>query len=296
MALESISSLMKNADAGGYAIGYFESWDLASLQGVLDAAEETRSPTIIGFNGDFMSNPARQPEDRLHLYAAMGRVAAESAKVPCGFLFNECSRDSWTIAAIAAGFNMVGVAAGESTHEQYQRRVAAIVEKSHQRGIAVEAEVDELPCGASGGTPTGGTPTDPKIAKNFISQTQIDLLGVSVGNVHISVDGQAGLDLDRLAAIKKQVLIPLVLHGGSGIDAASLQAAVKLGVRKVNYGTYLKQHCLSALRHAVNNSKEVNPHMWLGMGSDQDLLDLTRKTVREAVLERIGLLGCCGKA
>ena len=38
-----------------YAVGYFESWSLESLQGVVDAAEESRSPVILGFNGAFLS-------------------------------------------------------------------------------------------------------------------------------------------------------------------------------------------------------------------------------------------------
>ena len=55
MPLESIPRLMADCQAGGYAIGYFESWNLESLQGVLDAAEQTRSPVIVGFNGEFLS-------------------------------------------------------------------------------------------------------------------------------------------------------------------------------------------------------------------------------------------------
>ena len=56
MPLESIPRLMADCQAGGYAIGYFESWNLESLQGVLDAAEQTRSPVIVGFNGEFLSH------------------------------------------------------------------------------------------------------------------------------------------------------------------------------------------------------------------------------------------------
>ena len=55
MPLEAISVLMRRACRGGYALGYFESWNLESLQGVIDAAEQTRSPIIIGFNGGFLS-------------------------------------------------------------------------------------------------------------------------------------------------------------------------------------------------------------------------------------------------
>jgi len=89
--------------------------------------------------------------------------------------------------------------------------------------------------------------------------------------------------------------VPLDLHGGSGIDADSLRAAVRLGVAKVCFGTYMKQRYLEALRRALGRA-EPNPHKRLGFGGDDDLLIVGRRAVKEAVLERIEWLGCCGRA
>jgi len=86
MPLESIGVLMRRASEGRYALGYFESWNLESLQGVIDAAEETRSPIIIGFNGEFLSRPDRLARERLDWYGALGLAAARSATVPCGLI------------------------------------------------------------------------------------------------------------------------------------------------------------------------------------------------------------------
>ncbi len=163
------------------------------------------------------------------------------------------------------------------------------------RGVAIEGELGELPCGASGGAPHGGSATDPDAAAAFVDATGIDLLAVSVGNVHIMTSGQAGLDLDRLAAIRRRVEIPLVLHGGTGIDADALRAAIAMGVAKVNYGTYLKRRYLDAVRAAIG-VECTDPHRLLGIGGPEDVLVAGRRAVRDAVLERIGLLGCSGKA
>ena len=101
----------------------------------------------------------------------------------------------------------------------------------------------------------------------------------------------------HLAAIRRKVDVPLVLHGGSGIAADSLAKAIALGVAKVNYGTYLKQRCLAAIRQALADADgNANPHHFLGDGGGDDLMVVVRRAVRDAVLERIGLLGCCGKA
>lgn len=295
MALEAIGPMMRKASEGHYAVGYFESWNLESLQGVIDAAEETRSPIVIGFNGDFLSRPTRQAEERLSWYAAMGRAAAESASVPCGLIFNECPRDDWVRAAIGAGFNLVMLADPEAPEEDYTRRVAELARMAHARGVAIEGELGELPCGASGGPPSGGSATDPDAASSFVAATGVDLLAISVGNVHIRTKGQAGLDLERLAAIRRRVEIPLVLHGGTGIAPDALREAIGMGVTKVNYGTYLKRRYLDAIRAAIGVDC-ADPHRLLGIGGSEDILVAGRRAVREAVLERIGLLGCCGQA
>ncbi len=296
MPLEAIGPMMRRAAAGGYAVGYFESWNLESLQGVVDAAEQTASPIILGFNGAFLAGERAAPE-RLELYGALGRAAAESASVPCGLIFNECPRDDWVIKAIGAGFNLVMLADPVAHHADYVARVAEITRLAHARGIAVEGELGELPCGAAadGGPPEGGAATDPAAAAEFVAATAIDLLAVSVGNVHIRTRGVSGLDLALLEKIQRRVPVPLVLHGGTGIAAKSLRAAIALGVAKVNFGTYLKQRYLNAVRAALDHDI-ADPHRLLGMGGPEDVLVAGRLAVRDSVLERIELLGCRGKA
>jgi len=295
MPLEPVGEMMRRAGDGGYAVGYFESWNLESLQGVIDAAEETRSPIIIGFNGEFLSRPGRLATERISCYGALGKAAAQAASVPCGLIFNECAHDDSVRLAIDSGFNLVMPDDPEAPYDERVGRVAELARYAHRRGVAVEAEVGELPCGASGQVEEGGAMTDPEAAARFIRATGIDLLSISIGNVHILVQGERGLDLERLAEIRKRVNVPLGLHGGTGIKAQSLRQAISMGVTKVAYGTYLKQRYLAAVRAALE-ADESNPHKLLGCGGQEDVMVAGRLAVRDAVLERIELLGCCGKA
>jgi ketose-bisphosphate aldolase len=294
MPLWPISELIQHARAHRYALGYFESWNFESLQGVLDAAETTASPIIIGFNGEFLSHPNRKLSERLHCYAELGKAGADCASVPCGLIFNECPNDDWVRAAVLAGFNLVMPADPSASYDDYRLRVATLTEFAHRYGAAVEAEVGHLPFGASG-IRNGHGFTDPELAARFIEQTQVDLLAVSVGNVHVMIKGEQDLDLQHLSEIYRRVTKPLVLHGGTGIKASALREAIGLGVTKVNYGTYLKQRYLQAVRSSVAANIE-NPHELLGLGGDRDVMVAGRAAVRDAVLERIELLGCCGKA
>ncbi len=295
MPLESIPRLLAGCRAGGYAVGYFESWNLESLQGVLDAAEQTRSPVIVGFNGEFLSSSGRLAPERLALYGALGKAAAESSSVPCGFIFNECPDDSWVLAAVESGFNLVMPADPSCSYDNYVRRVKRIIGHAHARQVAVEAELGELPWGTAEAGAHQGQLTDPDAAARFVEETSVDLLAVSVGNVHVQMSGEADLDLDRLAALCSRVPVPLVLHGGTGIAPQSLHAAIRLGVAKVNYGTYLKQAYLKVIRSAVAG-ESGDPHDMLGRGGLRDVLVAGRLAVRDAVLERIDALGCCGRA
>ena len=295
MPLESIPAMAKRAREGGYAIGYFESWNLESLYGVVEAAEQARAPIIIGFNGEFMSRPERLTVERLSWYGALGRAAALDAKIPCGFVFNECAQDDWTRAAIVAGFNLVMPADPAAAYDDYVGRVGDLVAYARPRGVAVEAELGELPAGAPGFSYGAGEKTDPVRAQAFVTATGVDLLAVSVGNVHAMLSGRKALDLERLAAIRRAVDIPLVLHGGTGIADESLRAAIVIGVAKVNYGTGLKQRYLAAVRRALANN-EANPHALLGIGGPEDAMVAGRCAVREAVLERLPALGSAGRA
>ncbi len=296
MTLRPATELFARARAGGYALGYFESWNLESLQGALDAVEQTRSPAILGFNGEFLTGPDRLAPERIELYAGLGRAAAESATVPCCLFFNECPSDRHVWQAVESGFNLVMLADPHASLEDYTQRVARLVQYAHTHGAAVEAELGELPSGAQGAfDPTGSSSTDPEQALRFIAATHADLLAVSVGNVHVLLDGELALDLERLAEIQHQLNMPLSLHGGTGIPVASLREAIGLGVAKVAYGTYLKQRYLEAVRYALG-SDELNPHRLLGIGGPEDVLVAARYAVRDAVLERIEFLGCCGKA
>jgi ketose-bisphosphate aldolase len=294
MSLWPISELVQRARKQQYALGYFESWNLESLQGVLDAAEMTGSPIIIGFNGDFLSRPGRKLTERIRCYAELGKAGAADATVPCGLIFNECPNDEWVRKAVLAGFNLVMPADPNASYEDYRVRVGALTEFAHRHGAAVEAEVGHLPFGGSG-VRNGNSLTDPELAARFVQDTQVDLLAVSVGNVHVLTKGEQDLDLKRLSQISERVNKPLVLHGGTGITASSIRESIRLGVTKVNYGTYLKQRYLTALRSSMTASVD-NPHELFGMGDEHDVMIAGRLSVRDAVLERIELLGCCGKA
>jgi len=107
MPLVPFSQLMAAADAGGYAVGYFEPWDLQSLLAVLRGAEAVRAPVMVGLSGIYLPALLRTELRHFSAWAQAGRLAAEAARVPVAYLFNETPYWEWAVTSLRLGFNVV---------------------------------------------------------------------------------------------------------------------------------------------------------------------------------------------
>jgi ketose-bisphosphate aldolase len=248
------NQLLSDAQAGGYAVGYFEAWDLYSLEAVLEAAEAENAPVILGFGG-VMMEPRWFDSGGLERLGALGLATARAARVPVSLILNEVTTFAQVVRGIQTGFNAVMLDTSDLPYHENVGLTQRIVEMAHAVGVGVEAEVGMLP-DASGEMGGGaGRLTDPDEAARFVSETGVDALAVSVGNVHTLTDGQADIDLERLAAIHQAVSLPLVIHGGTGFPEEAISQVIPLGVAKFNFGVVLKQAFLAGLTEAMSFSR-----------------------------------------
>ena len=224
--LVPFKELLADARAGGYAVGYFEAWDIYSLEAVLEAAEAENAPVILGFGGVMMS-PDWFDGGGLERLGALGLAAARAAKVPVSLILNEVLTFAQVVRGIQAGFNVVMLDTSDLPYAENVRLTQQVVKTAHAVGVGVEAEVGELP-DASGEMGGGsGQLTDPDEAARFVGETGIDALAISVGNVHTLTDGRASVDSERLAAINRAVSVPLVIHGGTGFPDEAVADVVE---------------------------------------------------------------------
>jgi fructose/tagatose bisphosphate aldolase len=115
--------------------------------------------------------------------------------------------------------------------------------------------------------------------------------------MHIVTKGKPAVDLEALRKIAAAVDLPLVVHGGTGFPPDSIADAIRLGVAKFNFGTGLKQAYLAAVQKKLAAYREpMNPHPFLGMGGDQDILVGGREAVKAIVKQLLSLCGSAGKA
>ena len=297
MPLISMRNMLTSALKDGYAVGYFEAWDQYSLEAVLKAAEESRSPVILGFGGSMMDQNWFDNAG-LQSLAALGRLAVEKAKVPATLLLNEVKTYKQIIKGLDWGFTAVMLDTSGLPVEENIAITRKVVETAHARGADVEGELWRLSEGnAVTESPSATKKNDLSQFIRYVKETGIDAFSISIGNVHFLTKGKAKIDFDLLTRFKQAVKIPFVLHGGTGFPDEAVPKVIKLGVAKFNVGTILKQIFWSTIRETVDNlPSAINVHEVIGSRKTTDLLEKAKNKITSEVQRLMGVYGSAGKA
>lgn len=293
MALVKLSQLLQNARAGGYAVGYFEAWDMYSMEAVVEAAEAEQAPVMIGFGGmmmdqDWIGRFGIEP------MGAYGRAIAERAKVPVAFILNEVWELDHALRGIGQGFNTLMLNACDLPYQENFDLTKKLVAAAHPHGIEVQAELGRLP---NFGEDDICRPTDPNEAKAFVEGTGVDFLAVSIGNMHLRTEGKATVDLDRFRAIRAKVDVPLVIHGGSGFPDEVVHEVIDAGVALFHVGSVMKKEFFHCAKKVLNEQPEpYNYQALTGSRKATDFLLAGKQSIVDSVRASMKLYKSSGKA
>lgn len=291
-----LPDLLADARRGRYAIGYFESWDLYSLEATIAAAEAEDSPAIIGIGG-LSANHNWLRSVGVDIYGSICSALARRSSVPTAILFNEAEDFSEAAGALGAGYNSVMMHTQGWEWDRLISDTTALVDAAHALNIAVEGEVGALAeMSIEGDIDTSiGAMTEVAQAIDFVGQTGVDCLAVAVGNVHfVTSDYVPKIDVTRIEEIGDAVDVPLVLHGGSGTPADQMQAAIAAGITKVNVGTRLKRVFGDALRAELAEGQD--PNLVFGSRLAEDANVRAASALHEEVRRMIRIFGSNSKA
>jgi ketose-bisphosphate aldolase len=296
MPLIPLQRLLGTARSDGYAVGYFEAWDACSLEAVLTAAEEESAPVILGF-GAMMADGKWLDRGGIEVLGAIGRSYAARSSVDVALLFNEAHTLDQAKRGIDAGFNAVMIDTHSWPTDDAIVAVRELCRVAHQSGAAVEGELGSpAEATASGIDHSHASLTDPDEAARFVAETGVDCLAVSVGNVHIMMNKEASIDMERLESIHEHVDVPLVIHGGTSFPPSAVAPAVALGVAKFNVGTVLKHEFWVGLESSVR-SVGANPdvHRLLGSHKESDVMAVAQQRMTTKVRSLIRQYGGSGR-
>ena len=282
MPLVTSKEILQYALEEHFAVGAFNANNMEQIQAIVEAAEEERAPVILQASQGAIRYAG------LDLVTAMVRIMADWASVPVVLHLDHGRDFDQNVRCLRAGFTSLMYDGSACPHEENVATTRRVCEIAHVVGIPVEAELgkvlkieDEV-----SEEDVRQAMTDPDEAKEFVDRTGADTLAVAVGSIHGMKSRDAGLDIDRVEAIKQAAGVPLVLHGSSGVKHDDVLEAIQHGVCKVNVATYLNQAFTSGVRQGIDEMPDnVDPRKFLAVGRD---------LVREAVREKIRLLGSAG--
>lgn len=231
--LVNLNQVLKRAQENHYAVGLFNTTDTDMLQAAVEAAEETRSPIIIG------TAEVLLPYGALELIAPALINCAERASVPVAVHYDHGLTFERCLAALKLGFSSVMFDGSAKEYEENIAQTREIVKIAHCFGATVEGEIGHV---GDAQADNGDCPSDyttPEEAVKYISDTGVDALAIAIGTAHGAYKKKPKLDFARLGKIREATDTPLVLHGGSGLTDEDFITAVKGGIAKVNIFTDL---------------------------------------------------------
>ncbi|GAB6181373.1 class II fructose-1,6-bisphosphate aldolase [Desulfotomaculum defluvii] len=239
MALATLKDVLaKREDAR--AVGAFSTYDLFSAQGVIQGAEKENLPVIVMMGAPVLAKPGNE-------YIAKNLVSlAEEAKVPVVVFLDHAKDYATCLKAMKLGFSAVMIDGSHFSLEENIHLTAKVVETAQHLGISVEGELGALAGLEDGEEVKNSKMTDPTKVRQFVENTGIDALAVSIGNAHGLYKGEPNLNFDTLRQCEQASPIPLVLHGGTGLTQEQFALAVQCGIKKINIGTEIKKSYIEA--------------------------------------------------
>ena len=256
MALVTLREVLKDAEEKGYAVPSFNAVDVNLLRGLIAAAEQESSPIIINLGqGQFRFTP---PE----IIAPVMVQMAKEARVPVVIHLDHGKNVETCIRALRLGFSSVMYDGSALSFEENVQNTNEVVKIARHFGASVEAEIGKVGNAETGDEvdetaveeQTEDQLTTTEEAVRFMEATNVDALAVAFGTAHGLYKGEPKLDFQRLESIHKQASVPLVMHGGSGLDERVYGEAIACGISKINYFSNMShdigKQCLATLANA----------------------------------------------
>ena len=286
--LVTATEMLNKAKAGHYAVGHFNINNLEWTKAILSTAQELNSPVILG-----VSEGAGKYMGGYHAIVGMvnGLLQDMNITVPVALHLDHGSFEG-CYKCIEAGFSSIMFDGSHYSIEENIEKTKKLVADAHAAGLSIEAEV-----GSIGGEEDGvigmGECADPNECKQ-IADLGVDFLAAGIGNIHGKYPANwKGLSFETLDAIQQKTgIMPLVLHGGTGIPADMIKKAITLGVSKINVNTECQLSFQEATRKYIEAGKDLE-----GKGFDpRKLLAPGAEAIKATVKEKMELFGSVGKA
>lgn len=245
--------LLEEARREGRAVAALNFYNAETLRAHIKAANECGTSVILQTTESTINYLG------IKLVVAMARAAAEEIERPVALHLDHGGSYELAARCVAAGYTSVMIDGSKLPFDENVEVTRRVVELAHAAGVSVEGELGHVAHNEEGGD-ISLFYTRPDTASRFVEATGVDALAVAVGTAHGFYKGEVRLDFARLEQIRDAVgdRAVLVLHGGSGVPDALMRHAVECGIRKINFGTELKNAFTLAVKRSLSASDEID--------------------------------------
>jgi fructose-bisphosphate aldolase class II len=277
--LANLNDVLLPAKKGKYAVGLFNTVNLELARGVIEAAEELRSPVIIGTAEILL------PFGPLQNLADLLIPMAKRASVPVVVHLDHGLREETCKDALRLGFSSIMYDCSTADYDTNVSNLQKMTELAHNAGATIEAELGHVGDNDGSDNDPSKYYTVPEQAKDFIDRTRADALAIAVGTAHGAYKFPPKLDFERIGQIAEIIDTPLVLHGGSGLTDDDFRMAVSRGISKINIFTDINQAGAKAECAAYKEGAGLT-----------DMVLPAVEAIKQEVMKKMKLFGSCGKA
>jgi fructose-bisphosphate aldolase class II len=273
MPLATMDEIIGPARGSGRGLCAFNVIGIEHAEAIVTGAEAAGLPVVLQISENCVTyHGGLAPIARACLALAC------SAAVPVTVHLDHAASSELVEAAVELGVRSVMFDASRLPYLENVAATAEVTRWCHARGVWVEAELGEI--GGKNGVHSPLARTDPDEAAGFVARTTVDALAVAVGSSHAMLTRDAALDLGLIAAIRRVVSVPLVLHGSSGVPDENLAAAIRSGMTKINIATQLNKVFTAAIRrYLAAEPAVVDPRLYGAAGRDAIASEVTRLTL-----------------
>ena len=266
-----ILEIIKRAAKEDKIIAGFNVFGYEDAIEIVRAAEDAKQPVLLMTNRDAYNEMA------VEHWGALLTSIAKSATVPVGVHLDHSNDKELILRAINAGYTSVMYDGSKLPLEENIKNTKEIVRYAHHNDVVVEGEIGYVPYLDKNESEI--VFTKPEEAKILAEESGLDLLAVSVGNVHRLTDKKIKIDFSLISRIESVCNVPLVIHGASGITTEDIKELKKHNFGKINIGTVIRQEFGGALREEMAASPNEFDRL--------KLMKVPREKVYEKALEII---------
>ncbi len=226
--------IIERAFADRYGVAAINVVNDLTLEAVLAAAEQQRSPLIV------QTSVKTVEQVGLNVLYSMWLEMTEPITVPVALHLDHCPSRELISACLAKGWNSVLFDASKLSVEENKRQCVEVVAEAERYGALVEGEIEGFKRVEDMADDEEVEEQSLEVAVDFVKSTGVDIFAPAIGNAHGMYRTTPKLDSQRVTDIVAATGKPVALHGGTGMTPDQFSDLIARGCAKVNISTALK--------------------------------------------------------